>query len=74
MTTTHATEATKSQASNVPWRPIGAALLAAVARLGVVVAAAVVLVILLLNEVAAALVYVLAAVLALMFATCSFVG
>jgi len=70
--TTTATEPTKIRTSYIPWRAIGGALLAALVRLGVVVAVAAVLVTLLLNEVAAALVYVIAAVLALMFSTCSF--
>ena len=73
MMTTNTTEPTQTRTSNVPWRAIGCALLAATARLGVVVAAAAVLLILLLNEIAATLVYTLAAVLALMFSTCSFV-
>lgn len=60
---THGTKATL-------WPALGAALLAALARLGVVAAAATLLFVLLLNEVAAALVYVLAAALALFFAGC----
>lgn len=46
-------------------RSVGAALLAALARLGVVAVAAAWLFVLLLNEIATALVYVLAAMLAL---------
>ncbi|MBI1948523.1 MAG: hypothetical protein HYS27_22745 [Deltaproteobacteria bacterium] len=46
-------------------RPVSVALLAALARLGVVAGAAAWLFVLLLNEIATALVYVLAAMLAL---------
>ena len=74
MTTTDSTAATKTGTFDIPWRAIGTALLAALARLTVVVAAATVLAILLLNEIAATLVYVVAAVLALVFTTCSFLG
>lgn len=65
MKTTHDLDATWSSG-----RTILTALLAACARLGVVAAVAAWLVILLLHEVAAALVYVIAAVLALVFFSC----
>ena len=72
MKTTSPLEPTKTRTSEIPWRAIGCALAAALARLGIVVAIAAMLLIRLLNEIAAALVYVIAAVLALMFTTCSF--
>lgn len=70
MTNINTTRGTEERTVSRLWRTLGAALLAALARLAVTGAAATVLVIILLNEVAAALVYVIATVLALMFACC----
>lgn len=63
MTTTQPTKSART--NTVLWRAMGAALVAALARLAIVAALAIWLLIMLLNEVAAALVYAIAAVLAL---------
>ena len=63
MTTTQPRKSART--NTVLWRAMGAALVEAFARLAIVAALAIWLLIMLLNEVAAALVYAIAAVLAL---------
>lgn len=65
MTTTQ--DVKKARTHDIPTRAIIAALLAALVRLGIITGVAACLLIILLNEVTAALLYVIAATLALFF-------